>query len=618
VTITAQSADGATHEFPDDTAPDVIDRVMKSYATSPEGDGALTRFAKGIPAGLVKGLGEGVEAVGAFARRATALPNLGPPIEILPDISPAVQKAEKPVLEALPKPEGVAGQFGQTTGEFVGNPLSYLGPGGVAGKALMAGAAGLGSEAAGQVAQGTRFEPAARVAGAVIGGAGAAKAADVTRAVTSPNVQAGADIARAISRDETTADELMKKLQEVRKIRPDATLADVGGENVRGIVERVAQTPGAGRTIINPALTERQQSQMGRISKDLTDLTGNNKTAVQAINETMDARKVAATPLYDRAMNFNARQSPEILAAWEAETSQGWGKQILESPDFKRSLQTEYGITDPTNAPFMRVIDAWKKEADGLVGEAVRSGNNNRARVIGEMRDRVVAAVDKANPAYQQARAAWAGPSSYMDAIEDGRNILSNKISADEVKSTIAGMSAADQEAYRIGALSAIRGKMGNDPAKMADLTKYLRSPEVKAKVAAIMPTPQAAQSWLQRLEYEVGSSELAGRSLGNSATYRRLAERQDADGVMGDLVMDALSHGAAGSVWRWFMTVPTKVKDTLRSRSDKALASTLMEPQSIGDLAKTLGKASGPSTASASALRAGGAAASALAEPLQ
>ena len=29
--IQAQSADGVMHEFPDSTAPDVVDRVMKEY-----------------------------------------------------------------------------------------------------------------------------------------------------------------------------------------------------------------------------------------------------------------------------------------------------------------------------------------------------------------------------------------------------------------------------------------------------------------------------------------------------------------------------------------------------------------------------------------------------------
>jgi hypothetical protein len=48
--------------------------------------------------------------------------------------------------------------------------------------------------------------------------------------------------------------------------------------------------------------------------------------------------------------------------------------------------------------------------------------------------------------------------------------------------------------------VSAIRGKMGSDPARMADMTKYLRSPELRAKIASIMPTDEARRAWTQRL----------------------------------------------------------------------------------------------------------------------
>src|SRR5690606_13857809 len=91
-----------------------------------------------------------------------------------------------------------------------------------------------------------------------------------------------------------------------------ATLADAGGENVRGLVERVAQTPGAGRTKVIPRLTQRQQGQMNRMAVDLRNLTGTHKNARQTIDETMEARKVAASPLYRQAYEEgdNALWSP--------------------------------------------------------------------------------------------------------------------------------------------------------------------------------------------------------------------------------------------------------------------------------------------------------------------
>jgi hypothetical protein len=489
-TFEITSPDGKTYEV---TGPEgatkeqALEKVKAQHGAAPaDQPSSVGDFFKSIPRGLAEGMGSFVSLGSRMVDPESAM-QMGmtgqDPFAMSKASGEYTDKAVKGAIETaqektglLPEPQTRAGRFGRTVGEFAGNPLSYVGPGGLPLKAGGAIASALTSEAAGQLTEGhPSIEPWARVLGAVVGGAGVAKGVGAVEHIASPGTQAAADLRRAILRDGDTPEALSAKLTEMQKIRPDATLADVGGENVRGLVERVAQTPGAGRTIVTPALTERQQAQMSRVSSDLSELTGSNKTATKALEETMDARKIAADPLYDQARNFNARANPEIMQAWDKETAGGFGKKILNSGEFKDTLQTEYGIADATNAPMMVVIDTWKKVADDMVKSAVSGGNNNTARVIGNMRDRVLAVVDKANPAYPQAREAWGGPSRYMDSIADGKNILSPKVTAEELAAQWAGMTDADKEAYRIGAMSAIKGKMGNDPAKMADMTKYLR-----------------------------------------------------------------------------------------------------------------------------------------------
>jgi hypothetical protein len=441
--------------------------------------------------------------------------------------------------------------------------------------------------------------------GAAVGGAVGAAAPSVVRGVTSvaqnvagavrPSSGAAADIGRAIARDEDTPAALLARQATAEAERPGvATIADVGGENVRGLVERVAQTPGAGRTQVVPTLTARQEQQADRLVTDLRTLTGTAKTANQAIDDTIAARATAAKPLYDEAFKFDAASSPEVMAAFDKATSTGFGKAVLQSSSLKKSLQTEYGVDDIAQAPKMVLIDAWKKEVDDLVGTAKREGKSNAVRVLSRMRDDVVKAVDEANPAYGKARNAWAGPSAYLDAIEDGRDILSRNVSSDEFAAKFARLSDADKEAQRIGAISAIVSRIGNDTAKLPDITKYLRSPEIKAKIAAIMPTDEAAAAWKNRLSFEVASSELTGRSLGNSATARRLAEQNDAKGVVGDLVMDALASGPStiGVLRRVFSAGPRWLRDTIRSRTDKEVADLLLNPDRAADLPRIIQRA--------------------------
>lgn len=469
------------------------------------------------------------------------------------------------------------------------------------------GALGAGEGAlagAGGAEEGTRIQGAAT--GAAIGAPVGAVAPAVVRGIEGtvnavrgavrPASGAAADIGRAIVRDEDTPAAITARMAAAQADRPgQVTIGDVGGENVRGLVERVAQTPGAGRTQVVPALTARQEQQAGRVSDDLRALTGTQRTARNAIDETIAERSTAARPLYDDAFNFNAREAPEVVRAWENATATGYGGAITRSSDFRRLLQTEYGVTNAADAPLMVQIDAWKRLADDAVGAATRSGNNNRARVIGGMRDSVLRVVDDANPSYASAREAWAGPSRFIDAIEEGRtNILRRNITAEDVTARLRGLSSSEREAYRIGAVSSIIGTLRSDPARLSDLTKYLRAPEVRDKVAAIMPTPEAAQTWARRLNLEVRSSELTARSLGNSATARRLAEQRDGRAIVGDLVMDAMLSGPASTSFlrAIFTSAPRWLRDTLRSRTDRELGDMLTNPARAGDLQRVVNRA--------------------------
>jgi hypothetical protein len=275
----------------------------------------------------------------------------------------------------------------------------------------------------------------------------------------------------------------------------------------------------------------------------------------------------------------DAQITAMIATPSKAVTESGWGKAILNSGALRKNLQTEYGIKDITDAPLMPLIDAWKKAADDLVGSNIRNGSKNTARTISQARDSVLDVVRQKNPALS----AWAGKSKYLDAIEEGKGIL-GKVGADELRANLAKLGDSEKEGFRLGAVSSIISKMRGDPAKLADLTKYLRSPEVRDKVAAIMPSKAAADAWKRRLDFEVGSSELIGQSLRNSATARRQAEMADANGIVGDLVLGAFSGGASHSLLRRLVVgIGNKARDTFRSRTDAELAKLLTRsPQGL------------------------------------
>lgn len=519
--------------------------------------------------------------------------------------SSELTKQTENVTGPLYQPKTVPGEYAQTAGELA--PAVIGGPEGMATKiATRVLAPTLVGQTAAEIpgVKGTAAEPYAKTIGALTGGIGAMGAAHALTNAVSPMTNVSADLSRALVRDNDTPATIVKRLADARIERPDATLADVGRDNVRGLTERIAQTPGAGRTTIIPALASRQQQQAARLSNDLATLTGQRQSAFQATQEAIGARAKDAAPLYQQA------HQDGDFAIWSPEL-----ERLSSSPTVQRAMQGAvrvwrdnaiadgYGAMNPGAMvdrggqlgflsgkvpvfPNLQFWDYTKRILDDQISAAIRSGQNQKVKTLTTLNKSLRGELDQAVPSYAAARNAWGGPSQYLDAIEEGRGILSNKVSAEELASRLSDMTEAQREGYRIGAVSVIKGKMGSDPSKLGDMTKYIRSPEVRNKIAAMMPTPEAAESFTNSLNYEVGSSELTGRSLGNSATARRLAEKQDADGIVGDLAMGALAHGPTlGLLRRTLGTLPTTIRDSLRSRSDAILADLLVNPQQAGSL---------------------------------
>ena len=168
----------ATFSFEEAQAPASAKTFSFEEAASEEPRGATSAqlaspvadFLKSIPRGAVSGFWNAVNSItgegmpsSSEALEPTSAPGRTAPAQ-------TGEQFAQQFTPSLPKPQGTAGQYGATVGEFLGSPASYLGPGGIPAKAATAVTAALGSEAAGQATKGTTAEPFARVAGGLGGG----------------------------------------------------------------------------------------------------------------------------------------------------------------------------------------------------------------------------------------------------------------------------------------------------------------------------------------------------------------------------------------------------------------------------------------------------------------
>jgi hypothetical protein len=174
-------ANGRTYEVdaPDEAAATAALGSLRSEKPTVAADtvkAAGTGIMKGVIglAGLPGGIRSAMEAGGEWVGDKLGLKPLtgdqktklrgALPLPTSTDITEAV----KPVTGEFYKPETTVGKYAETVGEFV--PAALAGPGGLARRLLtQAAVPGAASEAAGQATEGTRYEPWARLGGAVAG-----------------------------------------------------------------------------------------------------------------------------------------------------------------------------------------------------------------------------------------------------------------------------------------------------------------------------------------------------------------------------------------------------------------------------------------------------------------
>ncbi len=134
--------------------------------TSTAGD-ILKSGATGIEKGVITAAGGLGDLSQTFGKAVHALPIIGPFADFAPtssQVTHAVESVTGPEYE----PKTTAGKYAESVGEFV--PSVAAGPEGLATKAGLAVLSGVGAEAAGELTEGTKAEPYARLAGGFVGG----------------------------------------------------------------------------------------------------------------------------------------------------------------------------------------------------------------------------------------------------------------------------------------------------------------------------------------------------------------------------------------------------------------------------------------------------------------
>lgn len=292
-------------------------------------------------------------------------------------------------------------------------------------------------------------------------------------------------------------------------------IIDVAGENVKSLGDIAQKYPGTTRETGRSVLEERSLGQSDRIQKDISDYLGDFSDPFDFTQQIAIRQRANADPLYRLAYDAGEITEPKVL-------------KYLELPQFKQAakesakLLAAEGRSVDLSRPTVEALDNIKQGLDALIEKETDSlGKVSKlGKIYIAKKNEFLSELDKAVPAYKEARQSFAGDAELIAATRMGQK--STNMSSAQIKREFDALSPSQQEAYRIGALDSLRTSM-NKAKDSADLVKRIfGSKEDRAKIRAFFPDEQSFKSFENRMKLEANMRKTQDIVLGNSRTFER------------------------------------------------------------------------------------------------
>ena len=343
---------------------------------------------------------------------------------------------------------------------------------------------------------------------------------------------------------------------------PEARLIDVGGANTRALGDVLATLPGRAKQGFERAITERQTGRAGRLMTAADEALGTSgKQYAPTIEALVQERSAAAGPLYQQLQGVQVQIDNDLFGLLRRAGKETMGKSQrlarLAGEDqlaLTNALQeTRDAVTNATVSgkpiPFTS-LDHVKQSLYDLERAYAAKGHKTEAAAFGNLRRDFTAKLDQMSPKdaagnsiYAQAREAFAGPSQIADAVEAGRNALSEK--APELAALIKSLSQSEQEGFRVGILQALREKTGTE-AGQTSLLKMWKEPGTSDKLRLLFGNDYRQFAAAVAKERNLKGMEQVGRG---SQTAPRLAAAEDLGGDLASGAADVAAATQTGNV---------------------------------------------------------------------
>ncbi len=266
------------------------------------------------------------------------------------------------------------------------------------------------------------------------------------------------------------------------KLGAEARIADVGGANMRQLLDTIATLPGETKQALERAIRERQAGRAGRLVTAADTALGTQGAQFQqSIDNFSEMRRMESRPFYNVIDQAVVQVDDKLMKLLKRSESSHSAAELLYRT--KTGQTIDLSQLQPGQRVPMNVLDTLKQSLYDSAQSLKRSGANQQANAYDDVRQELIKTLSDKSPriggksAYAQAMEKWAGPSQMMDAAELGRKAMTGDIV--NFQQELRGLTDSELAAFSVGALQALRQKTGTgQPRQRIRRIPFRRTPD--------------------------------------------------------------------------------------------------------------------------------------------
>jgi hypothetical protein len=334
--------------------------------------------------------------------------------------------------------------------------------------------------------------------------------------------------AKTMMREAKQGDEL--DIEAARKqlagMPEDAVVADVGGEGLKDLAGWAGREFGGKHAV--KLMKKRQDEQGWRVADTLDTLEGQDLESFLKSVGTL--RSAQAKRNYGKVYATKIELTPEIKELLrnekfkevykEASDLALWGGIKLPRPFVEKDGKLIF------SKPTAETLDVVKQALDDKISRLYREGSNKAGDAAGEMRTKLINAMEKQIPGYKAARSAYAGSSAAMDAAELGRKFISTPRSRRH-GSVWDELGEHEKEAFRVGVVDELKFQVLSAP-DGADVARKIFGNKIMRERLKTIFGDDDFNMLKNKMEQEISMVQTQARFQGSPTGGRR----QDADAI--------------------------------------------------------------------------------------